>query len=65
MKATASLSFSCVVGKLVNGEDLCEVKDSDIQPVGHWLLHLGRNKGSVKRCPFFERRTILLPSVQD
>lgn len=63
-RATASLSFSCRRGKTCK-QRLCEVKHSDIQPAGDWLLHLGRNKGSIERCPSFERRTILLPSMQD
>lgn len=46
-------------------EDLCELKDSDVQPAGSWLLRLGGNKGSTERCPSSGRRTILLPSVQD
>lgn len=63
-RATASLSFSCRRGKTCK-QRISMRLNSDIQPAGNWLLHLSRNKGSIESCPSFERRTILLPSVQD
>lgn len=64
-RATASLVFQLSSWENLQTEDLYEAKDSDIQPAGDWLLHLGGNKGSIERCPSFERRPILLPSVRD